>query len=395
MKTLPHELVLLIFKELSDEDLRPCASVCRTWTADCQARLFQTVVVDIDLKCHRLHSVLATSPHVAPLIRDLYIVTDNVRPQVILDEEASLIAALLLLTHVESLTLRLGWNTPWHSLSVHLRDALISVLKLPSFTSLTMQRFYFDFADVDLHNILRHSTALKRLTITSAACPKTWEPSEDVFLQEVREKARLEELTIDLEFGTYGIGEWFCRPRCSLDLTGLRSLHIMHTADQVLVSRLLGVAGQSLERFHLDVEEFWPSASPPGVDLSRNIALRSLIFDFSLDSLSADECPPPWLELTLATIHPAARIKELVLVLSVHTPEDDAGEPSDTAVEDWDYGGWRRLAISLTSPCLSALEKIKVTVIYHPENPAAYKEMALRELQHLGMKLSFEVIETS
>ncbi|KAF8071779.1 hypothetical protein FPV67DRAFT_1667242 [Lyophyllum atratum] len=401
MSTFPHELILLVLEELKGfhTDLRSCALVCRDWRVPCQVPLFQSVVLDSDIKCVGLHDLLVASPRIAPLIHDLSIVTDDV-PEVILDEQASLTAALLLLTDLESLTMRLGWRMVWHTLSVDLRDSIIAVLKLPSLVSLRMENWFFDFADIDLHNIFRHGTALKRLSMTMPSCPSSWRPSEDAFLQEVPKRARLDELTVGLEYGNFGIGEWFCRSRCSLDLTGLRSLHIMHTGDSSLVSRLLGVAGQSLERFHLEVEEFWPSESPPGVDISRNVALRSLTLDFSYDSLSPKDCPPPWLELTLATVHPAARIKELILKLSVHVSEDHDDteeheeEDSDIAIRKWDYSGWSRFAMSLTTPDLSALEMIKVTVAFHSVNAALFKEIALRELQHLGPKLLFEVIET-
>ncbi|KAG5652158.1 hypothetical protein H0H81_006043 [Sphagnurus paluster] len=257
MATLPRELILSIFEDLKCHPtaLKTCALVCRDWTTPSQAHIFHTIILDIDIKCLALHNLLLSSPHIAPLIRDLSVITEDDVPEVILDEEASLAAAILLLNKVQSLTLHMGWRMHWHKLSLDLRNAIIKLLKLSSLTDLTMGNWFFDFSDIDLHNIFRHAVALKRLTLTGPSCPTSWTPCDDAFLEGLPgQRTCLEELKLGLEYGTFGIGEWFCRPLCALDLRRLRSLHVMYTGDNALVSQLLDVIGESLERLHFEVE---------------------------------------------------------------------------------------------------------------------------------------------
>ncbi|KAG5641681.1 hypothetical protein DXG03_004445, partial [Asterophora parasitica] len=237
-----------------DAGLQACSLVCRSWSLPANAEFFRCVTLDTDVKCSRFQALLLESPHIACLVRDLEVVTDH-DPETILDDEVSLTAALLLLKHLESFTLRLGWRMTWNDLSTNLRDAVIQVLKLPSLTSLELENWYFDLADVDLHNLFMHVTALKRLSLLAPSCPTDGEPSEDQFLMEVPNRPRLDELIVGLEYGAFGIGEWLCRSRCSLDLSGLRALHIMHTANDHIISGILKIAGASLESFHLEVQE--------------------------------------------------------------------------------------------------------------------------------------------
>ncbi|KAG5640150.1 hypothetical protein DXG03_000909 [Asterophora parasitica] len=255
LTSLPQELIIQIVGDVdADTGLEACSLVCRAWSLPAKAEFFRRVTLDTNVKCGRFHTLLLESPHIACLVRDLEVVTDH-DPETILDDEASLTAVLLLLKHLKSFTLRLGWRMIWNDLSTNLHDAVIHVLKLPSLTSLEMENWYFDLADVDLHNLFIHGTALKRLSLLAPSCPTDGEPSEDQFLMEVPNRPRLDELIVGLEYGAFGIGEWLARSRCSLDLSGLRTLHVMHTANDDLISRILKVAGASLESFHLEVQE--------------------------------------------------------------------------------------------------------------------------------------------
>ncbi|KAF8067682.1 hypothetical protein FPV67DRAFT_1150220 [Lyophyllum atratum] len=238
MALLPLELLQLILENLHShhEDLKSCTLISRAWSTSSQARLFNTINIQSRSQCHYLYNHLVRWPHIIPFIHHLSIRISSSpdhkpEPQ-----------TLLLLTHLQSLSLYFDWQ----KITPELRDALITTLQRPTLTSLLIHRSFFDW-DGDLPNILRHSVNLKRLSLLGVLCMR-----QDLGTHEVQQKTRIHDLTISPEYNSSpALSEWIISPQCSLDLSALRSVHITDCDrfNQGLPSCILKLAGSSLTRF--------------------------------------------------------------------------------------------------------------------------------------------------
>ncbi|KAF5377882.1 hypothetical protein D9615_006679 [Tricholomella constricta] len=393
---VPPELLLLILSNLQGhfEDLKSCGLVCRAWCRPSQIQLFRTVRIELfedhgAPHAHRddyitgFNDLLITSSHLVPFIKDLSISwrtkiyhTGEISTTIQL---ASLASILSVLTHLRSLTLSLRGktrtyglpvNVVWHTIPLYFRKAIMSALQSPSLTSLAISHVNFHDITGDLHQLLLPLAHLKRLSLNhvtsrpygvhGATCVKDLPP-----LDGPRVTPRLEVLALELGWDGGNVSEWFCHPACSLDMSALRSLHIVQPPSPgdpgPCISNFLTMAGPSLEILHLDLLEGEGFISNE-ISLSTNSALRTLSLDFSRTSISPSQCPPLFVEHILSTLHPDTRLERLVLNVLISVPGGDG--VSD--VKNWDHSRWSDLAPYFSSPQLSSLRS-KTTMAPHDD----------------------------
>ncbi|KAG6907043.1 hypothetical protein DXG01_010814 [Tephrocybe rancida] len=388
---LPEELRTYVFTEIQDDQpaLTSCSLVCKDWHARAAPHIFRTLVLSKGAHFSGLRAILDGPPSRAiSSIRDL---TLDPLP---IEHAATIAKALTTTVRLESLTL--GYCPQWGAIPDVLRDALKATIQLPSLTALAFKHSMTMIPRSALQELFTGSTALKQLTMTGTKhVPPTIIPVHLPLRVNSDSAPRARIDVFNLEGGEGPLFEWLCSPGCSLDMSGLQCLNFTRHSDSSAASRLLKLAGPSLEELHFSI--IHPEG---GLDLSHNPRLRKLSFDCTnTHYISPGCCPPSCLHSTLATIHPDAQITELNLNLFVDTPFpdiDESNEQQDTGTPDpriryWDYSPWERLAQYFTTDSrFSALKNVTIEVGYDVADQAAYEDMdPYRDIAMQKSKLAF------
>ncbi|KAJ7269649.1 hypothetical protein C8J57DRAFT_1322621 [Mycena rebaudengoi] len=146
----PQELIDLIIDKLYDDPptLRAFSLVCRAAVASSQINIFHTVVLkllrsekDGLTPCQKLSKLLTSSPHLAPLIKDLQVIdVDGYTPQV--NASAQQISSILPLLHLTHISIHCSAHLAWRTLPKILQDSLQKTFGSPGLESIQIWGIY-------------------------------------------------------------------------------------------------------------------------------------------------------------------------------------------------------------------------------------------------------------
>jgi len=260
--SVPPELVDSIIDYLHDDSvaLKNCSLVCHSWIPSSRYHLFRQVSLDFirftdrvqilqydhyaHRKCLILHQCLENSPYVASYIRRLIIRPGALFNSGGLEKTTRAVSAVLRkLTNLKRLDLVLA---SWKSLAPHFQDSICTILRLPSVTRLHLLRCHFDTFQ-DLSSLISHSPGLKELRLQFITFLRISRIGAE---QDSTRPVRVHTLRFDGHIQT--LSQWVSWPRCSVDLTKLRSLHLQITPGLFMsASQLVHTVGASLRYLEL------------------------------------------------------------------------------------------------------------------------------------------------
>ncbi|XP_006457220.1 hypothetical protein AGABI2DRAFT_123088 [Agaricus bisporus var. bisporus H97] len=332
---LPQELVDTVIDHLHADRaaLAACALVCQSWLHTSRQHLFATISLSTlsqsrippNILCARLYGILKADPGLIKHIRNLQILDGgSSRSGHWIIEETTLPSLLKLLTNLKQLEFGATDTTNTlqiKSLPFPWQNALCTVLKLPTMTYFRIQHSIFPNLAL-LESILSSCHHLKALSLCSVTVDEdlsrgpsislpvsllisddgTHRPElisehsfsfdDDLLSPEEFQSGStfsspnttyprglttptpyLEALTLDHINFTY-LGYWLFSPSQSppISFRHLRELRISHSADPLVVEKILSCAGSSLEYLHLK-PGFWDVYT---FDLRKNENLKSL-----------------------------------------------------------------------------------------------------------------------
>ena len=273
---LPQELFDVIIDNLDNYPwaLPNSSLVCHSWLHPSRRCLFRRIVLLPPPKhafrgsahvshCQRLHWLLLDSPHIATYIRELKIYEGQMeKHQAWIASDPTLPPVLGLLRDLTKLEIR---RLIWKVLPNYLRQSICHVLELPSLTSFEIEHADFGSID-DFAGLLSHAEGLTCLTLTEITVRRQSLAQEDMKHGTVEKEGvrsnhgrrRLLDLRLN-STGYFGIGypelvDWLLGPQSSLELSHIRTLHILHygRSDALPVNKLLYAIGSSLRHFKLN-----------------------------------------------------------------------------------------------------------------------------------------------
>ena len=142
METLPLDILLHIIDLLTgrdDEDvksLRILSQVCKSMVPLCRKHLFSSLSLHNELNSERFSGLLLKNPDIACYVRSLhYIVCLPIS-----DHELNILDILKKRSSLQSIEL---WSleVEWNNLAESMRSSLVSLIQLPTVTSLSIESF--------------------------------------------------------------------------------------------------------------------------------------------------------------------------------------------------------------------------------------------------------------
>lgn len=253
--TLPLELLDHIFSFLRDDalSLHTCACVNETFLAVAERHIYRHITLHnsaqpsdghFSTTAPQLSKILAMAPHITKYITSVQVSVTF--PGVVkwfmtrsLDDE-EIAPALSKLSYLEHLSLT-GWKNghiSWHSLHSRLQTSLLLTFGSHTLTEITLNR-----VDQFPLSAFKSCTTLKNLSIIQCTCLE-----DNELFQGGEARPRLDSLTVQVSFLAFPtVMDWLLGPNTSLEITGLRFLHIATVSSNcTYISHMLSMCAESL-----------------------------------------------------------------------------------------------------------------------------------------------------
>jgi hypothetical protein len=270
---LPQEIIDSIVNEFHGDitTLRQCALASKTFVRPSQGCLFHSIHLDriprARMHCQRLHQTLTESPHLAPFIRELYVMDgpfpnysySNVEGVEVLktkhwiDVEIKFLLLFPMLPNLRFLSLSSYKDLDWNTLSEDFEGALVRVLgsvpklKLSVIKNFPLAHFknFYLLKNLTLHNFRVDSHRF----MPTIAAPR---------------KGHLEFFEFEFNDGMEQVIQELLHPTSSLTISQLRHLSIPGISPEMLVtsSKVIEASSHSLEALSLIIHQMgmlWPS----------------------------------------------------------------------------------------------------------------------------------------
>ncbi|KAJ6455470.1 hypothetical protein C8R45DRAFT_1111495 [Mycena sanguinolenta] len=274
---LPQELVDIIVDNIHDDipSLGSCSLAARTFVNSARAHLFKKIQInppgDPPLSsCEKFYQLLSSSPHIAPLVEDLCIVTlsavDLGTPIIgDLDEEQmqqhqvswitgdttlSLVLPLLNLKRISLIeTGEIDWDglrysMDWGKMEQPLKSALTSVFSSPRLEAVHLRGIVIE-SPVQLLSSLSEATSLKEMSISRLYYEFPWQDLGELWPESPLWRPRLQTLLLNTSASTL-LFHYLVHPQISL--AHIRTLTLMADVTQM---KMIIPAAKSVERLRL------------------------------------------------------------------------------------------------------------------------------------------------